>query len=99
MNTLSPMYNTLAETGGEPVCLRYIYLNGYGVSIVRHAFSYGGKEGLFELAVLHGENLCYGTAITGDVLGWLTKEDCIKLGEAVSELPMNRYCRHKNPLR
>ena len=55
------------------------YPNGYGASIVQHDFSYGGKENLWELAVIKGTeedwNLCYSTPITGDVLGYLTEQD------------------------
>jgi hypothetical protein len=29
--------------------------NGYGLSIVSHEFSYGGKDGLFEIALLDSE--------------------------------------------
>ena len=50
--------------------------NGYGASIVRHDFSYGGKDGLWELAVLDKTgDLCYTTHITEDVLGYLTEEE------------------------
>jgi hypothetical protein len=50
--------------------------NGYGASIVKHDFSYGGKSGLWELAVIGKDgHLCYDTPITNDVLGWLTDEE------------------------
>ena len=50
--------------------------NGYGASIVQHNFSYGGNDGLWELAVLNKNgNLCYDTPITNDVLGYLTESD------------------------
>ncbi len=63
-----------------------IYPNGYGASIVCTDMSYGGEEGLYELAVLKMEDeededgdkcskICYDTDITNDVLGWLTKEE------------------------
>ncbi len=55
--------------------------NGYGVSVVNHDKSYGGKEGLYELAVLRGDDICYDTPITNDVIGWLT----IKEAEAIAE--------------
>jgi len=46
--------------------------NGYGASIVSHEHSYGGKTGLYELAVLDKDgNITYDTPVTNDVLGWL----------------------------
>ena len=57
----------------------YRFSNGYGASVVRHDFSYGGRDGLYELAVItftaDGFDLTYDTPITGDVLGWLTVAD------------------------
>lgn len=49
--------------------------NGYGASVIRHDFSYGGKDGLWELAVLNNGDLCYNTHITNDVLGYLSDAD------------------------
>jgi hypothetical protein len=50
--------------------------NGYGASIVQHSFSYGHKQGLWELAVIGKEGqLDYTTPITDDVLGYLSEEE------------------------
>lgn len=55
---------------------RITFSNGYGASIVRGAYTYGGDKGLWELAVLDKEGrLCYDTPITDDVLGYLTEKD------------------------
>lgn len=62
--------------------------NGYGASIIRSTFSYGGSEGLYELAVLKGEEICYDTPITSDVLGYLSEEDVIEVLTLIEELPM-----------
>lgn len=65
--------------GGTQVVHRFE--NNFGASVVRHNFSYGGEDGLFELAVLtfadetNDYELTYDTEITDDVLGHLTKED------------------------
>jgi hypothetical protein len=49
--------------------------NGYGASVIRHDFSYGGKDGLWEMAVLKEGDLCYNTHITNDVIGYLSDAD------------------------
>lgn len=50
----------------------FFYPNGYGASVVCHRGSYGGADGLFEVAVLVGTedswDLTYDTPITSDVL-------------------------------
>lgn len=58
--------------------------NGYGASVVKHSFSYGGDRGLYELAVLSfyeglEYELDYSTEITDDVIGHLTMEDVSEL--------------------
>jgi hypothetical protein len=62
--------------------IQYIYKaeNGYGASIVQHQWSYGGNNGLWEIAVL-GPNgdICYSTPITSDVIGYLTDEEVNEL--------------------
>jgi hypothetical protein len=53
-----------------------MFKNGYGVSVVSHTHSYGGKDGLYELAVLDSDgNITYDTPITSDVLGYLTPDE------------------------
>jgi len=53
--------------------------NGYGASIIKTKYSYGGSQGFYELAVLFGNedeySLTYNTEVTNDVLGHLTEED------------------------
>jgi hypothetical protein len=68
------------------------YSNGYGISLVSNEFSYGGRDGLYEIAVLIGDEddytLCYDTDITNDVIGYLTLEQVIEIDKLVQELPM-----------
>jgi hypothetical protein len=67
---------------------RVKFRNGYGASIVRHNFSYGGKEGLYELAVL-GEDgkLHYDNPVAnGDVRGYLSEDDVTKLIKEIQQL-------------
>lgn len=58
----------------------YKFDNGFGASIVQNNYSYGGKEGLWELAVLElfedGTNTFRNdTSVADDVVGYLTEDD------------------------
>ena len=58
----------------------YRFGNGYGASVVQGPYSYGGPDGLYDLAVIKfdgsGEwDLTYETPVTDDVLGHLTVDD------------------------
>ena len=46
--------------------------NGYAASIISHDYSYGGRHGLFEVAVLHDGEIVYDTPITNDAIDGLT---------------------------
>lgn len=58
----------------------YLFDNGYGASVIRHRGSYGGPIGLWEVAVIvwnsidNDWHLCYSTAITYDVIGYLEED-------------------------
>jgi hypothetical protein len=66
---------------------RMMFENGYGVSVVCHSSSYGGKSGLYELAVLDVDGeLTYDTPVTGDVIGYLTPEEVTKTMALVQKL-------------
>ena len=63
----------LLGTGTQRI---YKFDNGFGASVIRGDYSYGGSEGLFELGVLDAaDNLTYETPITDDVIGWLQESD------------------------
>jgi hypothetical protein len=67
---------------------KYAFANGYGASVVRHDFSYGGRSGLWELAVIgKDDRLCYTTPITDDVIGWLDDDAVDELLAQIEALP------------
>jgi hypothetical protein len=54
--------------------------NGYGASVVSHTRSYGGNEGLYELAVLFNDEIHYDNPVAGgDVRGYLSEEEVSEL--------------------
>lgn len=54
--------------------------NKFGASVVSHTFSYGGKQGLYELAVLFEDELHYDNSVAqGDVRGYLSEEEVNEL--------------------
>ena len=66
---------------------RMTFENGYGVSVVSHTYSYGGKDGLFEIAVLDKKGeLTYETPVTNDVIGFLKPEEVTEVMEHVQKL-------------
>lgn len=84
------LFRKITEWKGG-VAYRFRFENGYGASIVKHHYSYGHEQDLWELAVLefrgredalYGE-LCYDTEITDDVVGYLTDE---KVRELLAEI-------------
>ncbi len=67
---------------------RMMFENGYGVSVVSHTYSYGGKDGKYELAVLDSNgDLTYDTPITNDVIGYLTEDEVTDYLAQIQELP------------
>ncbi len=63
----------------DGIATQVFFGNGYGASVISHQYSHGGKDGLYELAVLMGDEddwgITYQTHITSEVLGHLTEED------------------------
>ena len=52
-----------------------VEINGYDISIVRNALSYGGKKGLYEMGVYDKDGMCDPLGWGDDVKGWLTPQD------------------------
>lgn len=70
----------------DGISLEFKFANGYGASVIKSQYSYGGKNGLWELAVLDHGDLCYDTVITNDVLGHLTWEQVETALEKIKKL-------------
>lgn len=62
------------------------FSNGYGISVVKGPFTYGGDEDLWECAVLHRGTICYSTHITNDVIGYCTEEKVTEIMKQIQEL-------------
>jgi hypothetical protein len=61
--------------------------NGYGASVVKTPYSYGGDRGLYELAVLDNDgHLTYDTPVTSDVIGYLRDIDVTDVMEKIQQL-------------
>ncbi len=87
---------TFTNDGYNGIDAHHIFDNHYGVSIIKTPYSYGGKEGLYELAILvmkpgdKYSELCYDTPISNDVMGYLTPEDITDIMKQVKELPTRK---------
>jgi len=73
----------------------YKFPNCFGASVISNEYSYGKKQGLYELAVLKfkgdkdniGE-ITYDTTITNDVIGHLTGSAVEHYLEQIKDLPI-----------
>lgn len=74
----------------DGVLYQFRFENDYGASVIKHEYSYGSNEDLWELAVLiwRGDDckLDYDTDITADVEGYLTDEDVRNLLQRIKDL-------------
>jgi hypothetical protein len=90
--TIQPTLERRLPGGNEQRLFRFD--NNLGASVVRGRFTYGGDQGLFEMAVLRftGPNavdfkLDYDTGITDDVIGWLGEDEVQEILARIRELP------------
>ena len=88
MNTFDDLVFDIMNNDIKWIRARLKFDNGYGVSVVQGPHSYGGKVGLYELAVLDADgDVCYDTPITDNVIGFLKPEDVSKHMIEIQELP------------
>lgn len=80
-----------AKDGGTQQVHRFD--NGYGASVVRSPYTYGGLDGLYEVGVIvfdgasNNYQLTYSTPITDDVLGYLTADEVDDTLAQIAALP------------
>ena len=72
------------------------YPNNYSISVIRHEGSYGGRDGLYELAVGYFTTdndfvLVYDTPITNDAIGHLSVTGVVKVANQVKKLPLRLF--------
>ena len=82
-------FEMFGSTGSGLKATHY-FDNGYGISVVRIAGTYGWEQGLFEVAVLKQRGnqweICYDTPITNDVVGHCTPEKVTMLLSMIENL-------------
>lgn len=62
--------------------------NGYGASVIRGSFTYGGKDDLWEIAVLDAVgHLDYSTPVTSDVIGYQNESEVESVLKQIEALP------------
>jgi len=62
--------------------------NGYTASIIcLGIYSYGGEEGLFEIGILHNDELVYDTPLTNDTIGYLDFFEVAEVLNKIKNLP------------
>lgn len=83
----------LVRTCGCYDGIQYVFRfeNGYGASIIKHQFSYGHENDLWELAILEFDgdetsHICHDTELTDDVIGYLSDEEVRSYLEKIKEL-------------
>jgi hypothetical protein len=70
----------------EGVQAHITFENGYGASVVKSPYTYGGDKGLYELAVFKDGEITYATPITDDVIGYLRPEDVTDVMTKIQQL-------------
>jgi len=85
-NPFLSMFNSNNTPDSSEYRKRWNFPNGYGISVIRGYGTYGCEDGLFEIAVLKDNSLCYDTNITDDVIGNQTSKQVLKIGKQIAKL-------------
>ena len=83
--SLSQVYTSKRVIRKPEKVVRYYCDNGYGLSVACHEGSYGGNDGLYEIALLKSDKLHYDDCEWQDVRGYLTKAEVWNWLKIVSE--------------
>jgi len=87
MKTFNDLEFKPHPSGIGGIVSRIKFDNGYGASIVQGPHTYGGEDGLYELAVLNSNgDLIYDTPITSDVEGYLSEAQVTDLLIKIQQL-------------
>ena len=70
----------------DGIQLRWDFENGYSGSVLKNQFTYGNYEGLWELAILKNNEICYDTVITDRVIGHLNEKQVVEILERIKNL-------------
>lgn len=73
--------------GASGIAATCEFPNGYGAYVMRHDFSLGGRAGLYEIAVLKHNDICYDTPITSDVIGHCSEDRISEILAEIGNLP------------
>jgi hypothetical protein len=80
MKTFKDLVFEQSEPELNGVKARIDFDNGYGASVIKNAFSYGGYAGFYELGVTKDNQLHYDNPVAnGDVRGFLTEDAVTEL--------------------
>lgn len=81
--------NYLARGGvHRNIQTRMIFDNGWGVSVIQGPHTYGGEQGLYEMAVMLDGEIDYDNTVSnGDVIGYLTPDMVTEKMIEVQKLP------------
>jgi hypothetical protein len=83
-------YKKLEKNLNNGIQKIYKFENGFGASVIKNIFSYGGNMGLWEIAVLDSNHeLTYETDITDNVIGYLTPYEVELVLDAIKSLDEN----------
>ena len=77
-----------ATFNGTGYIYKFFFENGYGVSVIKHEFSYGHDEDLFESSVLYNDRVVYDERFFdgNGVKGWMTNDEVVEILELVRSI-------------